>query len=749
MLKLKKFVKIPLIILAALAGIIILIAIIAPPVAQHYVEKHSKQICNRVVKMEKFRANIFTGKASITKFQSWEENEKDMFLTFDTLSVRINLFKLIAKEVRINEIRLIGVKAPILQNGSTFNFTDIIQHFTKEDKDTTPGQWAVNLRHITLRNGNIIYKDLQRDSKFSLKELAIYIPGIYFGPENTDVGLHLKFDNGGELGLKLLYAMENKAYTLHIDMNKFSIASIQPYLQEFMNIQALKGYLSTNLYVEGNTDHIAEINAHGTVHLHDMSVENAREETLMAFENLNVNIAQLNLKEYNILLDTILLNGLKVNYTMNKGYNTFSQLFKSNNDNKKAEETDTKEKENADNTTTKNLTLKANNIQIANAAVNFTDATMHRKVNIPINNINISAKNFNIAGLNKIIMNASLGHNGNMIATWEGLLDGWKSHKLNLHISNFDLTQASPYCEHYMAYPINHGTFALTTTATINNAELSNQNTIDINKCDIGKKLPDIKPEYNIPLRAGIFVLEDRKENIKIDLPLSGNITSPEFSLKKVIFKAICNLIVKVATGPIDLLANAFGLNADNFKDMNYYIYNMDWESAHYTQMEAMVQSLKEKAGLSLTATHHYNIEENTKAYALYATKRDFYISTHTDKNPMNLSIEDIKAINAIRNDNKDMLTYIAEKTPTEGSIYDKAFALYPQAQMQNMVERNVAMKENMIKKYFADAGINEERINFETDAASNSTDKNTISFVVNYTPTDDDIDAGKKEVGE
>lgn len=747
MLKLKKSVKIPLIILASLIGLIVVIAIIAPPITQHYVEKHSKQICHRVVKMEKFRANIFTGKASITKFQSWEENEKDMFLTFDTLSVRINLFKLLAKEVRINEIRLIGAKAPILQNGSTFNFTDIIKHFTKEEKDTTPGQWTVNLRHITLKNGNIIYKDLQRGSKFSLKELAIYIPGIYFGPENTDVGLHLKFENGGELGLKLLYALENKAYTLHIDMNKFSISSIQPYLQEFMNIQDLKGDLSTSLYLEGNTDHIAEINAHGTVNLHNMSVENTREETLMAFDNLNVNIARLDLTEYDILLDTILLDGLKVNFTMNKDNNTFSGLFKSKDkEDTAAEDTEEKDADNADNATPKKLTFKVNDINVANAAVNFTDATMHRKVNIPVNNINITSKNFDLAGMNKVMMKATLGRNGNMMAIWDGLLDGWKSHKLNLHISNFDLTQASPYCEHYMAYPINHGTFALTTTATINNAELSNQNTIDINKCDIGKKLPDIKPEYNIPLRAGIFVLEDRKENIKIDLPLSGNITSPEFSLKKVIFKAICNLIVKVATGPIDLLANAFGLNADDFKDMNYYIYEMDWGSAQYTQMESMTKSLKEKGGLSLVATHHYNIEENTKAYALYITKRDFYISTHPNKNPMNLSVEDVKAINAIRNDSKDLLTYIASKTQAEGSIYDKAFAIHPQAQMQGMVERTIAMKENIIKKYFADAGVEDEKISFEADADYKSTDKNTISFVVNHTPTDDEIDAGKGE---
>ena len=166
MLKLKKPVKIPLIIIISLLGFLGLTSIIVPPIAKHYVEKHSKQICHRTVKMEKFRVNLFTGKASITKFQSWEENDKDLFLTFDTLSVRMNWFKLLTKEVCLNEIRLISHRVPILQNGNVFNFTDIIKHFTKEQKDTTPSKWSVNLRNITIRNGNIIYQDLHMNELY-------------------------------------------------------------------------------------------------------------------------------------------------------------------------------------------------------------------------------------------------------------------------------------------------------------------------------------------------------------------------------------------------------------------------------------------------------------------------------------------------------------------------------------------------------------------------------------------------------
>ena len=743
MLKIKKPVKISLIILVSLIGFIGLVSIIAPPIAKHYVEKHSKQICHRTVKMEQFKVNLFTGKASITKFQSWEENDKDLFLTFDTLSVRMNWLKLIKKEVCLNEIRLISHRVPILQNGNVFNFTDIIKHFTKEEKDTTPSKWSVNLRNITIGNGNIVYQDLQKGSKLALRELALYIPGVYFGPRNTDVGLHLKFEDGGELGVKLLYALENKSYTLNVNINKFAIASLQPYIQEFLNIQSVNGELSAKLHLEGNTDHITEIIADGTVNLHDLKMINTHQETMLAFDDLNVKVEELNLMEYNMLFDSIQLNGLKVNYTINNEYNTFSNLVKPRSADPEAIQENNSV---TDSSANKPLTLKVNAFNVNNGSIAFSDASLHSPVNIPVTGINIISDNFDLNNISKVMLKATIAKGGSLMAFWEGKIDGWTSHNLRLNISNFDLTQISPYCEYYMAYPIEHGTFALSSTAKITNAQLDNQNALDINQCDIGKKIPDIKPEYNIPLRAGIYVLEDRQENIKIDLPITGNVSSPEFSLKKLILKAICNLIVKVATGPIDLLANAFGISADDFKDMSYHVYDMDLESAQYTQMNTMAEKLKEKEGLSLVVTHQYNLEENTKEMALFLTKRDYYIQSHPNKNAMSLSNDDIKAINAIRNENKDFTAFVNSKTQEEGSIYDKAFALHPKSQLQGMMEKNIAAKENILKKYFYEtAGLSEEKVSFENISKEDITNKNTFSFVVNYTPTDDEIDTGKQ----
>lgn len=47
------------------------------------------------------------------------------------------------------------------------------------------------------------------------------------------------------------------------------------------------------------------------------------------------------------------------------------------------------------------------------------------------------------------------------------------------------------------------------------------------------KKRKELKPEMNIPLKLGLYVLRDKKGHVKMDLPVGGNLDSPEFSYRK------------------------------------------------------------------------------------------------------------------------------------------------------------------------------------------------------------------------
>ncbi len=706
MIKLKRTVKIPLIIVASLIGLIVLLAVIAPPIAKWYVEKHSKEICNRVVSMDKFKTNIFTGRAKIIGFNSLEENDKDVFLTFDTLSVKINLFKLISKEVRINEIRLINPNVPILQNGPKFNFSDIINHFKRDKpKDTTKSEWIVNLKNITLRNGNIIYEDLQRNSHFGLKELGLFIPGLYFGPENSNMGVHLKFDDGGDLGVQLTYSIEEKSFNLNVDLKQFSIASVQPYAQEFLNINKLDGRLYTQLHAKGNTEHIAEMVIDGNVMLKNVDIDNIHNENMAQLKTLQVVIDTIDLKNNSFTFDTIKVDGLHVNFAQNAEYNTFSNLVKSKEERTKEQQDKNSTKETdtetaSDDTTTVDseqktpVTFLVKNLALVNSDIEYSNNTMKRKFTLPVKDINISSQNFDIKNTSIVDLKATLPTTGTLMAHWEGLLDGWKSHKLRLRIANFDMKQISPICEHYMAYPVTAGIFAFNTNANVSNGQLD-----------------------------------------------------PEFSLKKLIFKALGTFLVKIATGPIDLLANAFGLTPDDFADISYQVFDMDFSSSQYTQLNKMAEAMKVNESLSLVIGNQVNLDQSIQELSLFSVKRDYYFSKHPDKNMQNMEASDFEAIKNIKNTDKDFTNYLNERSQlSNGNIYEKAAAVYPRELMENMAKKSNEHKIATLKKFFYEThGFNAEKISFEDTDFTSTNSKNTFSFTVNYTPSDSEIDAGKE----
>jgi uncharacterized protein involved in outer membrane biogenesis len=206
---LKKPVKVVLIIAGVLVGLFLLVAALVSPIAHHYLEKHSKELCNRVVTMDKLCVNLFNGSVTIQGFKALEENDQDEFLTFDKLYVNMSVWRLLDKTVKLTEITLVNPDVSVLQNGNRFNFSDIIDFYKpKEPKeDKGPSEWDVDLRNITLDGGNVLYRDLAVGSRFKLNELALAIPRIYFSSKNTDIGLDLKFDDGGDLNVKLLYAI--------------------------------------------------------------------------------------------------------------------------------------------------------------------------------------------------------------------------------------------------------------------------------------------------------------------------------------------------------------------------------------------------------------------------------------------------------------------------------------------------------------------------------------------------------------
>lgn len=123
---------------------------------------------------------------------------------------------------------------------------------------------------------------------------------------------------------------------------------------------------------------------------------------------------------------------------------------------------------------------------------------------------------------------------------------------------DIELTNLTPYSTKYAGYPITKGKLNVDLHYQLANEQLTANNHIFIDQLTFGDHV-DNDTATKLPVRLAISLLKNRRGEIDVNVPVSGSLSNPEFSLGGLIWKAVLNLIAKAVTAPFSLLANAFG----------------------------------------------------------------------------------------------------------------------------------------------------------------------------------------------
>lgn len=200
---------------------------------------------------------------------------------------------------------------------------------------------------------------------------------------------------------------------------------------------------------------------------------------------------------------------------------------------------------------------------------------------------------------------------------WKGDIVNWKNYQdLFLTIKGLDMRQISPWAVAYTGYPVEDGTFGLTTRLAVNNSELDNQNKIDIYKAKVGDRRKDISAEVKIPLKAALYILKDKDDKILIEMPVKGNIDNPEFNYMKVVWKTLGNLLVKVATSPARALGSALGINSDELEFMVVAPDQHGLTSEQYHILSDLSAIAQSDPRITITLTLHMPATDDAEAAA-------------------------------------------------------------------------------------------------------------------------------------
>ncbi len=122
---------------------------------------------------------------------------------------------------------------------------------------------------------------------------------------------------------------------------------------------------------------------------------------------------------------------------------------------------------------------------------------------------------------------------------------------LTAHLKGIDLTSLSPYVVGTIGYDFRRGRLDSRSSINIDHGKLDINNELQIAKLIIIEADPETAANFSetlvMPLDAALGILRDSDDNIAFNLPITGDLSAPEFSMSGVVNLALTNALKSAA----------------------------------------------------------------------------------------------------------------------------------------------------------------------------------------------------------
>jgi len=580
-----------------------LILLAGSHIAKYVVNNYGEQIVGRQLHTDQVVINPFWGGVTVEGFECKELNGETNFISFDRLYVRIAYPQLIAKRVKLRAIHLDGFNGQVLKSNDRLNFSDIIERFSKKDSvpaDTAKSGWKVSLDDIRINNSAIRYRDLVTDKQWKLEDITLHVPALFFDNKQTNAGLEFGLPTGGRVGIVAGYKMQSNRYAVKLNLYDVHTDVVLPLVQDYLNVSGLGAKLNGSVHIDGSLDVITNIQLNGNLSLAGMSIRDTHDDQIAAMDELRLVLERGDLSTNTFILDSLIITGITGNYEVHDTWNTMSRLLKKEDDDDAALNDTTSssnDKPKASNAG-KPMVWMAKKVLLTGHDLTYHDYSMKNDWEYAIKTLTVKGSNIATNGRNSVNLDATLTSDAKLKVDFVGGLDlANQDTRVDLNLKGVNLSDFDALCRNYTGYPLEGGDMTVNSHLDVVSGKLNGNNRIEIDHPRVAKKERFSKAPYkNIPVRTGFNLLTSSQDMIVLDVPVSGDVHSPKFSLRKVIGRAL----LKVFFGPLMGVDDRNkSINADELNQLQELLEDEDSTSLSGQSATDVAMTAGDSVGLS------------------------------------------------------------------------------------------------------------------------------------------------------
>ncbi len=191
---------------------------------------------------------------------------------------------------------------------------------------------------------------------------------------------------------------------------------------------------------------------------------------------------------------------------------------------------------------------------------------------------------------------------------------------IRFDLQNMELSPFSAYSGKYLGKEIEKGKLNLDLDYLIENKKLEAENRVLFDQFNLGRNV-ESDTAVNLPVGMAIALLKDRKGEINLDLPVSGRLDDPQFSIIGIIIQSLKNIVTKAATSPFDMVGQIVA-GGEELKYIEFEAGGDELAASSAKKLDSINELLYKRPELALELTGFVNTERDREVLKNRALER-------------------------------------------------------------------------------------------------------------------------------
>ena len=589
-------------------------------------------------------AQVSDGRVTLDKFGLTEQGKEKPLVQFDQLALSgiscdllkqqagVGLVELHKARVKVNRDRkgrmdvVTAIEQAVKTGGSSGakagapKPAKAAKKAVKKDKQTAAAPaWVATIHKTVLDQCRVEFIDRAKKVpvKVVMKDIGVTLENL-----STKKGEKSRFKasmtnkNRGKINLDGSFDISGPSATVNIDLNRIDVNTAEPYFTDFLKVSIPRGYLNTKGTVAVTPARkkrgLPRITYKGRVSLNNFLSKNKVDNTdFFSCKSLYATGIDVCVNPMKVRVKKIALTDFYQRAILNKdALLNYKQIIVEHPETQAAAKRKPGAKAPPAESAAELPDIKIDSITLQGGHINFSDYFTKPNFTANMTEIAGSLTGLSSRGDDHADLVLKGVHGGYAPLDITGQVDPLKAHRfidLTISFKNIELPKFNVYSKKYLGYEIEKGKLILDLHYNIDGDTLNSSNRVLFDQLTLGKKV-DSKDAPSLPLQLAISLLKNSKGEIDLDLPITGDISDPDFHFGKVVGTVLKNFIMGIVTAPFKFLGALVG--AGSGQDLGYVEFDpgkSQLDQAQKEKLDKLITVLGKKPNLKLEILGQYN----------------------------------------------------------------------------------------------------------------------------------------------